>query len=79
MNGWLDPTPGVNYDIIAWLYVAGIVICAVLAACSYGGAEAVEGWWLIFLPFAFFLPPLLVVRGRARALASSPDSKKKDE
>jgi hypothetical protein len=78
---FLTPSPDINYNFVAGVYLFATVLCAALYLGQKLGPEndnPVEGFWIIFCPF---VPGLLwATVMRARWLAQqAPAAKEKKE
>ena len=65
MDTLLTPSDDVNYDIICGLQFLGVVASIACFVCqNFAQISGMDGFWLIFAPFAAVLPWQLAVRQR---------------
>lgn len=63
--GFLDPSPGINYDFVTSAYLVASLLClALFVAGPVMGVDSVKGWYITLLPFPPSLLWSLVVRSR---------------
>lgn len=77
MDFLLKPQNDISYNMIAYSYAAGLLICVVLSVLEFiFHIEEVKGFWIIFAPFSICLVWAIVMQ---RAAAKNiGEQKKKD-